>query len=584
MRQAKIVCTLGPASSDRDTIEALASAGMDVARLNTSHGTIDERSAIIDHVQAVTGAVGRPIATMIDLRGPEIRTADVDGSVDLTAGDTIRFVNDQVLTEETIGVTLDLGGVEPGARILLDDGRIAAEITDQTEDGPVAVVRAGGTLTGRAGVNIPGVRLDVDTVSDADAEDLDLAVEAGVDFVAASFVADRDDVLAVSEALEERGGDIPIIAKIERETALDNIDGIIDAAYGVMVARGDLGVECPLEDVPIIQKQLIRRCRRAGVPVITATEMLDSMVTSSRPTRAEASDVANAVLDGSDAVMLSGETAIGDNPVGVVETMATLIETVEASDEYADIRDQRIPPADGTDTDALARSARFLARDLGASAVVVASESGFTALKTAKFRPEVPIVAVSPRTTVRRRLALSGGITPQSGALPAESGDVIKAAADAAIDTTSVTSGDTLVVLSGVMTDVDRETANTLQVHIAAERVGVGAGVVSGEVAGPVVRSDDGNIEGIPDGAILYLTKAFSGELTGDLDRLGGIIHERPGMTGYPALVARELGIPMASGLSLPNTVRSGDIVTLHGDRGVVYLGDVADRRPSPPQ
>lgn len=582
MRSAKIVATLGPASSSLETIEAMAEAGMTVARLNTSHGTVSERADLIDRVDSVRQDLDLPLATMVDLRGPEIRTADVDETITLSAGDSVRIVSEEVLTEETIGVSVDLSDISSGTTILLDDGRIEASVTAVEDDGLVATIEAGGELSGQSGVNIPGVSLDIDFVTEADAADLDLAAERSVDFVAASFVEDRDDVLAVSEALEARGANIPIIAKIERDMALQNIDEIVDTAYGIMVARGDLGVECPLEQVPIIQKQLIRRCRNAGVPVITATEMLDSMVSESRPTRAEASDVANAVLDGTDAVMLSAETAVGERPVGVIEAMAELIRTVESSEEYSDLRDQRVPTAEGTYTDALARSARYLARDIGARAIVVASESGFTALKTTKFRPGVPIVAVSPDDRVLRRLSLSWGVHPELGSLADEPGGVIQSAVDTALSAEMVESGDTVVAISGVMTDVDRETANTLQIHIAAERVAVGTGVVAGDVAGPLVISEDGHIEGIPDGAVLYLPKSFQGEISGELDRLGGIMHERHGMTGYPALIARELNIPMASGVTLPSELTEGETLTLSGDRGVVYRGNVLEQPALP--
>lgn len=577
MRNAKIVCTLGPASADEETIAAMADAGMAVARLNASHGTTDERAALLEVLDRVQAARDEPLATMLDLGGPEVRTVDVDGELTIAAGDRVRLVQDDVLTAQEIGVTVPLGELREGTTVLFDDGRLEATVTDATPDGPLVTFESGGSLGGSAGVNLPGVILDIDVVTPADEDELDLAVESGVDFVAASFVTDGEDVLAVSEAIEARGGDIPIVAKIERDAAVANIDSIIDAAHGLMVARGDLGVECPLEDVPIIQKRLIRRGHEAGVPVITATEMLDSMIEQSRPTRAEASDVANAVLDGTDAVMLSGETAIGERPVAVVETMATLVRTIEASEEYADLREQRVPPVDAGNTDAIARSARFLARDIGADAVVVASESGYTALKAAKYRPGVPIIAVAGSERVERRLALSWGIHPLFH--PTESDDVIEAAVQAALESPTVGSGDTLVVLSGVMTDIDRETANTLQVHIAAERIGVGAGVVAGQVAGPIVTTDDGHIDEIPSGAILYLDESFAEELWGELDQLAGIIHERPGMTGYAAVVARELGIPMASGLVLPSSIEPGDTVTLYGDRGVVYRGDVLSRR-----
>lgn len=582
MRKAKIVATLGPASNSREVIQEMVEAGMGVARFNTSHGTVSERAELIDTVQSIGAALDVPLATMLDLRGPEIRVADVDRSVSFAPGDEVRFVSEPVLTADRIGVTVDLNTLTSGTTVLLDDGRLSATVNEIYDDAVLATIETGGELRGGKGVNIPGVSFDHDFVTDADQTDLDLAAEKSVDFVAASFVENGEDVLSVNEALEDRGAKIPIIAKIERDLALANIDEIIEAAYGIMVARGDLGVECHLEEVPIIQKRLISKCRQRGTPVITATEMLDSMITENRPTRAEASDVANAVLDGTDAVMLSGETAVGERPIAVIESMSKLIETVEESEEYQELLEQRIPTAEKSHTDALARSARFLARDINASAIVVASESGFTALKTTKFRPGVPIIAVTPDDHVRRRLMLSWGIRPQFGVLADEPGGVIHAAVDAALDGALIEAGDTIVAISGVMSGVDRETANTLQIHIASERLAVGIGVVAGDVAGPVVRSTDGVLTGIPDGAVLYLSESFEGELEGDLDRLGGIIHERHGMTGYPAMIARELGIPMASGISLPSEIEPGEVVTLYGDRGVVYRGDVLDQARPP--
>ncbi|MFB6087443.1 MAG: pyruvate kinase [Haloarculaceae archaeon] len=581
MRNAKIVCTLGPASDDRETIRDLADAGMTVARINASHGTRETRETVVDRIREVDRTVEKPVATMLDLQGPEVRTAPLDEPVEVEQGSTVRFVEGEEASPTEIGVSFELTAVEPGDRILLDDGRIETTVTAVDGDEVVARVDAGGELGGRKGVNVPGVDLDLDPVTEKDRRDLELAVEKGVDFVAASFVRDADDVFAVGEVLEEFGGEIPIVAKIERADAVDNLDGVVEAAYGVMVARGDLGVECPLEDVPLIQKRIIRRCHRSGTPVITATEMLDSMVEQRRPTRAEASDVANAVLDGTDAVMLSGETAVGDHPVRVVETMDRIVREIEGSSEYDELTEQRVPPSETASTDALARSARYLARDVGASAVVVASESGYTALKTAKFRPGVPVVAATPTDRVRRQLALSWGVNAQYADLGADGpSSVIENAVDAALGSSLVDSGDTVVVLSGMMTELDRSTTNTLKVHIAAETVGAGRGVVSGRTAGPLVRSRDGDLSGIPDGAILWLPGEFEGELEGDVSTLAGIAHERSGMTGYPAMVARELGIPMASGVTLAHDVEDGETVTLDGDRGVVYAGDVRQRTP----
>ena len=584
MRNAKIVCTLGPASAERETIRALADAGMTVARINASHGTREDRAALIDRVRAVDAAVEKPVAAMLDLQGPEIRTAELDEPVPLETGTEIRFVEGDDASPTEVGLSVDVSAVEPGNRILLDDGRIETVVERVEGDAVVARVESGGALESRRGVNVPGVDLGLDLVTAKDRRDLELAAEAEVDFVAASFVRSGDDVLAVNEVLEGAGADIPIVAKIEKVEAVRNLEGVIDAAYGVMVARGDLGVECPMEDVPLIQKRIIRQSGQAGVPVITATEMLDSMVRQRRPTRAEASDVANAILDGTDAVMLSGETAIGDHPVRVVDTMDRIIRQIEESEEYEELIEQRVPTATGGSTDAIARSARYLARDIGASAIVVASESGYTALKTAKFRPGVPVVATTPSDPVRRQLALSWGVNAQYADLAAEgAAGLIENAVRGALDAGVVASGDTVVVLSGMMTELDRSTTNTLKVHVAAERVAAARGVVAGRVAGPLFRSPDGDLTGAPAGAIVCLPGTFDGEFSGDLSRIGGVIDAHSGMTGYAAMVARELDVPMVGGAVVPDRIAEGATVTVDGERGVVYTGDVTGRPETGP-
>ncbi|WP_128477593.1 pyruvate kinase [Halorussus pelagicus] len=581
MRNAKIVCTLGPASDSQRTIRELADAGMTVARLNASHGTREDRAELVDHVRHVDETTADPLAVMVDLQGPEIRTAETDDPVHLETDSTVRFVKGDTATPEEVGLSYSITNVEPGDKVLLDDGRIetVVEEIDADADGEGAVVArvvSGGDLSSRKGVNVPGVDLDLDVITEKDRRDLELAAEKEADFVAASFVRSAADVLAVNEVLEELGADIPIVAKIERRGAVENLDEIVDAAYGVMVARGDLGVECPLEDVPMIQKRIIRECQQTGTPVITATEMLDSMVHARRPTRAEASDVANAVLDGTDAVMLSGETAIGDDPVQVVETMDRIVRQVEASGEYDEIREQRVPTAEDARTDALARSARYLARDIGASAIVAASESGYTALKVAKFRPQVPVVATTPNDDVRRQLSLTWGVNSQYTPLSSGVDNVIEDAVQAALDADVADSGDTVVVLSGMMSELEgTSTTNTLKVHVAAETIATGRSVVRGRVAAPVVRTEDGDLSGVPEGSVLALEPDFDGEFDGDASKLVGIVDARPGMTGYPAMVARELDLPMVSGAPLDPTIRGGDVVTLDAERGVVYEGDV---------
>jgi len=571
-RRAKIVCTLGPASEDRATVAALAEAGMSVARLNASHGTTAQRRRLIETVRDVDAETEDPVAVLHDLPGPEVRTAETDDPVRLREGKTVEFTPGTGADPERVGLTRSIAGAAVGDDILLDDGRLEATVTDVDGEVVTARVVVGGRLDSRAGVNVPGVDLGLPAVTDADRAELDLAAEMNADFLAASFVRSGEDIFEISTELEDRGADIPIVAKIERADAVENLEGIVDVADGIMVARGDLGVECPLEDVPIIQKRIIRTCHRAGVPVITATEMLDSMVHERRPTRAETSDVANAILDGTDAVMLSGETAVGDHPVTVVETMARIIRYIEDSNEYADVLEDRVPTADDTRTDALARSARYLARDVDATAVVAASESGYTARKAAKYRPHIPVVAATPNERVRRQLSLTWGITAQRVAHYETADAIIQNAVQSAIDTGVAESGDTVVVLSGMMTELEGlDTANMLKVHVASERLTAGRSVVDGHVTGPLYRVGDGDLSGMPDGVVLYVPPSFDGQFEGQVRKIAGIIDAHEGVTGYPAIVARELDVPMICDADIDDDVEDGTEVTLDAERGVVY-------------
>jgi len=576
MRNAKVVCTLGPATDDEASIRSLVDAGMSVARINASHGSMADRRELVATARRVDDATEKPVAVMLDTKGPEVRTSETEGTVHVETGSVMEFVPDGETTGETVGLSTSIAAAEPGDRVLLDDGRIETVVESVEGDVVVARVESGGDLGGRKGVNVPGVALDLDVVTEKDRRDLELAAEEDVDYVAASFVRDAEDVLEVGRVLESFDADVPVVAKIERAGAVENLEGIIEAADGVMVARGDLGVECPMEDVPMIQKRIIRQCRDAGVPVITATEMLDSMVHARRPTRAEASDVANAVLDGTDAVMLSAETAVGDNPTRVVETMDRIIREVEGSGEYAEVQEQRVPEADGTaKTDALARSARYLARDIDASAVVVASESGYTARKAAKFRPRVPVVCATPSHRVRRQLALNWGVLAEYAEVAeGDATTVVERAVQSAVESGVVDSGDTVVVLVGMMTELEgASTTNTLKVHVAAETLAVGQSVVSGRATAPVVVLDDGDLGDVPDGAVVVLDHAFDDEFRGDLSRIAAIVSAKSGMTGYPAMVARELDVPMVGDADLER-IDDGDLVTVDGERGVVYAGD----------
>ncbi len=551
---------------------------MSVARLNASHGSPEERRDLIDRIRAVDEELEMPIGIMHDMPGPEVRTAQTAEDVAFAAGEEVTFVEGAETTADQIGVSEDISAAEEGDTILLDDGRLEATVTSVSGSTVHAQIETGGDLGGRSGVNVPGVDLGLPPVTEKDKQEMDVAAEKEVDFVAASFVSSAEDIIEIGSELEDRGAGMPIIAKIERVEAVENLDEIIEAADGIMVARGDLGVEIPLEDVPMIQKRAIRKCQAAGVPVITATEMLDSMIHRRRPTRAEASDVANAVLDGTDAVMLSGETAIGDHPAEVVDTMDRIVRDVEQSEEYAETLEQRVPPAGTARTDALARSGRYLARDTGASAIVVASESGYTARKASKYRPNLPIVATTPKDRVKRQLTLSWGIIPRQVNYENNTDALIRNAVQSALDVDVAESGDTVVVLSGMMTDHGGyDTADMLKVHVASERLVSGRSVVSGFVTGPLHRVTDGDLSDVPEGSVVAVPETFEGEFTGELSKIAGIVDAHEGMTGYAAIVARELDIPMISNAEIPDEVDNGRVITLDGERGVIYADRLED-------
>lgn len=576
MGKTKVVCTLGPATSDKSTIHGLIDAGMSVARINASHGSPSEWEHYINLVRESEKEFENSISIIFDLQGPEIRTTHLDSPLHLNPGDSVQFVEGPGSHPLTIGTSHLLTGVSAGDNILLDDGKIETTVIKVTPDSITAKVISGGELTSQKGISIPGVRLNLDPVTEKDRKDLEFISSQNVDFIAASFVRNAADILAIRSTMEEFNFDLPIIAKIERSDSLAELDSIVEISYGIMIARGDLGVECPLQEVPLIQKRIIHKCIDSGVPVITATEMLDSMITSPRPTRAEASDVANAVLDGTDAVMLSGETAIGIDPIGVVKTMNGIISEVESSDEYATLLEQRVSSVVSSNTGALSRSARYLARDIGASAIIVVSDSGYTALKTSKFRPSVPIFAVLPSENLCRRLALSWGVSAKQELLPNEQTfEITNQAVSLALASKIVRNGDTVVVISGMLPHLSWNTTKTLQVHVASEIIDKGEGIVSGQVSGPLFRLSPSNIDSIPEGAIVFIPRTFTEEIPALAKKYSGILYESPGLTSYVALIARELNLPMISGISLPDSLSNKTIVTLDGGRGLLYYGNI---------
>jgi pyruvate kinase len=411
MRKAKIVCTTGPATSTPEQIQALVDAGMDVARINRSHGEPAEHEAIIGHVRAAAKASGRAVAVLVDLQGPKIRLGRfTEGKVQLDDGDVFVITTEDVPgTKEMASTTYKglPGDARPGDRILIDDGRVAVRIT--AVEGPRVITRVevGGPISNNKGLNLPGVAVSVPAMSDKDEADLRWALRLGADFIALSFVRSASDYDDVARIMAEEGRIVPVIAKIEKPQAVDNLVEIIDAFDGIMVARGDLGVELPLEMVPIVQKRAIELARRSAKPVIVATQVLESMISAPRPTRAEASDCANAVLDGADAVMLSGETSVGEYPIEAVRTMARIIENTE---QHGKDRMAALGWSPKTRGGAITHAAADVGETLGVKYLVTFTQSGDSARRMSRLRSPIPLLAFTPIPQTRNTLALSWGI------------------------------------------------------------------------------------------------------------------------------------------------------------------------------
>ncbi len=413
-RRTKIVCTIGPSSSSAETIGEMLNAGMDVARINFSHGSHREHAILIRTLRRVARQAGFPLAIMQDLPGPKNRTGKLkDGVIELKDGASFVLTTRQLLGNErivSVGLPELPRKVKPGNAVYLDDGAIKLEVVDTTDTEVTCIVVSGGKLGEEKGINVPGVDWGVPAITDEDWGHLCFGVEYGVDFVALSFIKEAADVRKVKEFLRQ-GNTVPaVIAKIERQEALDNLDQILQAADGAMIARGDLGIEIPLPKVPITQKEIIKKCNRLGKPVIVATQMLESMVSSPRPTRAEVTDVANAIFDGADAVMLSEETAIGDYPVESVAMMAQIALEAEAALPYEEVLLSKGRDVQPKTDDAISYAACHTAHQLGAAAIVAFTSSGSTARRVSKYRPRAPILAITPNRSTQHQLSLSWGV------------------------------------------------------------------------------------------------------------------------------------------------------------------------------
>jgi pyruvate kinase len=451
IRRTRIVCTIGPSSASPNVLRAMILAGMDVARLNFSHGDPDTHREVAANVREVAESVGKPVALLGDLQGPKIRTGALDNSFErLVRGRHVVLVGGHRTQPNQIEISHEelVHSLRPGDRVLLDDGRIELTVRAIQDGRADASVVRGGLLGERKGVSVPGRPLPLPALTEKDVHDLKLAVELGVDYLALSFVRRAEDLVLCQQRLTALNCSIPVIAKLEKLEAIKNLDQILEVADAVMVARGDLGVELKLGDLPAVQKEVIDRANRAGVPVITATEMLESMVTSNRPTRAEASDVANAIWDGTDAVMLSQETSIGAHPVEAVRAMARIC--LAAQKHPAFERARQVWREPGQVGGAIAHAAASTATELHAKVIIAFTESGTTALRCSKARPPMPVIAASPNVEVLRRTALYSGVVPLLVSPGRDTDQMIVNATEAAKASGMVRPGDRVVVVAGV--------------------------------------------------------------------------------------------------------------------------------------
>ncbi|MFD0581725.1 pyruvate kinase [Dactylosporangium darangshiense] len=463
-RRAKIVCTLGPATSSAERLRGLVDAGMDVARLNFSHGSHEDHASVYNLVREAAIGAGRPVGILADLQGPKIRLGRfADGPHEWPTGYTAVITSDEIIgTADRVSCTYKKlpQEVKAGDRLLIDDGKVAVEVTGVTGPDISVLVTEGGMVSNNKGVSLPNVAVSVPALSEKDAEDLRFALRLGVDWIALSFVRSPDDIKLVHEIMAEEGVHRPVIAKVEKPEAVAALEAIVNAFDGVMVARGDLGVEMPLEQVPLVQKRAVQLCREQAKPVIVATQMLDSMIENARPTRAEASDVANAVLDGADAVMLSGETSVGKYPILTVSTMARIVATTEGG-SLSVPRLQHDPRTKGG---ALTSAASNIARNIGAKALVAFSQTGDTVRRLARLHCELPLLAFTPEPTVRNQLTLSWGVQTFDVPFVEHTDEMFQQVDLALVGLPWLAPGDDVVIVAGSPPGTPGST-NTLRVH-----------------------------------------------------------------------------------------------------------------------
>ena len=578
MRKTKIICTLGPSTDKEGVLRDLIANGMNVARFNFSHGSHEEHLGRLEKLKALREELGKPVAALLDTKGPEIRLKDFKNGVEnLVAGQTFTLTTRDVEgTNEICSITYkDLPmDVEPNGTIMLDDGLIKLQIQTVNDTDIVCTVLNSGKIKNKKGVNVPGVHLSMPYMSQRDKDDIIFGIQQGYDFIAASFVRTAQDVYDIRNLLNQYDSNIRIIAKIENREGVNNIDSILAAADAVMVARGDLGVEIDFTELPGIQKTIIDRSFSFGKPIVTATQMLDSMIVNPRPTRAEISDVANAIYDGTSAIMLSGETAAGAYPVEALKTMSAIAERTEQEGFHLRGRQMDSNPGKISVSDATAHAACLTARDVNAAAIVTGSESGTTARLLSKYRPQQPIIACVMREQVQRQLSLSWGITPLMMSLAHSTDELIEMSTALAKENGYLHNGELAVVTAGVPVGVSG-TTNMIKIHMVGNCLasGVGVGPENNDVASGkacVCRTMDEVRAKFKPGMVLVVPST-SNEMLSFVRDAAALVVEEPGLNSHAAIAGKALLKPTVVGAAgATSHIRDGLMVAVDCAHGSV--------------
>ncbi|EOT28388.1 pyruvate kinase [Eubacterium sp. 14-2] len=576
LRKTKIICTLGPATDKEEILKQLMIEGMNVARFNFSHGTHEEQGERLKKVQRLRKELDLPVASLLDTKGPEIRLRELkDGKAMLEAGQKFTLTTEEILGDANrVSITYKnlVKDVEPGCRILIDDGLIELIVDEVTDTEIVCHVINGGMISNKKGVNVPNVELTMPYISEKDYEDIVFGIENDFDFVAASFVRTADDVLQIRKIFEEKNcNNINIISKIENMQGVENIDEIIRVSDGIMVARGDMGVEIPLEDVPVIQKMMIKKVIEAGKQVITATQMLDSMMKNPRPTRAEATDVANAIYDGTSAIMLSGETAAGLYPVEALKTMVKIAIRTEQDINYTARFKARQNPDNPDITNAISHATCTTANDLNAAAIITVTQSGRTARMISKYRPDCTIIGGSMYPKVCRQLNLSWGVTPLIMEPKEDADELFEHAVDVVERAGLISMGDITVITGGVPLGVSG-TTNILKVHVAGHILLTGDGINEKSVSASLcVCKNVADLRRNFKAGDIIVAKETSNEMMEQIREASGLIVEAGGSGSHAVIAGLSLDIPVLVHAEYATDIlKTGAYVTLDAKEGIV--------------